>query len=233
VTINDALMKDIVGWDVRTWSKAFRFWESTVGNPREVLDCLELGAGPGGPSLWLALQGHHVICSNNSATKQHALPLHSKYSMHTRIDYQDIDAQNIPYENRFDLIVFKSVLGGIGPDGKATLQTQHVAMRQILKALKPGGRLLFAENIRGSVLHRLARAVAYKMRRACWRFMTLAETREFLSGFRSYELHTTGVLAMLGVNESQRNALGAVDDLALNRITPASWQYLVYGVATK
>ena len=30
------------------------------------------------------------------------------------IIYQDIDATNIPYENYFDIIVFKSIIGGIG-----------------------------------------------------------------------------------------------------------------------
>lgn len=225
-------MEDIVGWDVRTWSKAVEFWDLSLGSSAGVLQCLEIGAGPGGPSLWLAARGHTVICSNWEAAEAQAAPLHKRVGA-SNITYQDIDAMHIPYENHFDLIVFKSVLGGVGPLGVATRQTQQLAMNEILKALKPGGRLLFAENLRGTVLHRAARAISYLLRRAHWRFVTLAEMRHFLSGFSSYELYTTGVLALFGLKEGQRRALARADNLFLNRIVPRSWRYVVYGMAIK
>lgn len=224
------LMRDIVGWDVRTWSAAIGFWDRVLGSPDAALDCLELGAGPGGPSLWLALKGHRVVCSNRANTRAQASPLHERYELPGSIQYRDIDATSIPYENHFDVIVFKSVLGGVGSDGGAA---QALAIAQIHKALKPGGRLLFAENVRGTVWHRIIRAFANRARRAAWRYVSYAELRTLLGVFAGHELHSTGVLAVFGFSEAQRTLLAAADERGFNRITPARWRYMGYGVAWK
>jgi SAM-dependent methyltransferase len=228
--VDDSLMRDIVGWDVRTWTTAIRFWDDEVGSTSAPLMCLEIGAGPGGPSLWLALKGHKVVCSNREWAEAHARPLHDRYPDAHGITYEDIDVTAIPYENHFDLIVFKSVLGGVATAG-ADLPRQ--AMEQILIALKPGGRLLFAENVRGSLLHRAARAIAYRLRRASWRFPSVKEIERLLANFHRNEVRTTGVLAMFGITEPQRHALAGADARLLNRAVPRSWQYVSYGVAHK
>lgn len=222
----DTLLKDVLVWDVRTWSVAVEFWDDSMRDGDGVLDCLEIGAGPGGPSLWLALRGHRVVCSNLANTKAMASALHEKYGVAGDIEYRDIDVTDVPFENHFDVVIFKSVLGGVG-----SLQAQ--AMQQILKSLKPGGRLLFAENIRATVLHRIARSIAYRIRGTSWRYPSLAQMSALLSGFSSFEIRTTGVLAMFGTSESARLALAAVDDRVTNRIAPRSWKYVSYGVATK
>lgn len=72
--------------------------------------------------------------------------------MENLITYQDIDATQIPYENEFDIIVFKSIIGGIGRNDNKEIQ--QLVFNQIYKALKPGGQLLFAENLSASPLHR-------------------------------------------------------------------------------
>lgn len=220
-------MSDIVGWDVRTWSKAVECWERAIGDDAPPLDCLELGAGPGGPSLWLALKGHRVLCTNQDSTQQFASPLHRRYDYPGTIEYRDVNARELPFDAQFDIVVFKSVLGGVG--GAAE---QERMMAGILRALKPGGRLLFAENIRGTVAHRAARAAMNRRRRADWQFNPLGRLRELLGGYSDVELHTNGVLAVFGLTEGQRRALGGVDR-ALVRITPPRWQYMAYGVATK
>lgn len=222
------LMRDIVGWDVRTWATAIQFWDDELGEPSPPLECLELGAGPGGPSLWLALKGQRVVCSNWANTEADASPLHRRYDV-TSISYEDIDAKSIPYENHFDLIVFKSVLGGVGSDGGAS---QREAMGHILKALKPGGRLLFAENIRGTIFHRMIRAFANRRRRASWYYMPLRELTALLGGFAEVRVHTTGATAVFGFTEGQRRALATLDRV-LVPITPGRWRYMAYGVARK
>jgi len=227
---DDVLVDEIFTWDVRTWSKALPTWEGGLGSSAP-LTCLEIGAGPGGPSLWLALKGHTVVCSNRQDTEQMAAPLHEKYSVREAIEYRDIDATDIPYENHFDIIIFKSVLGGIGAAGG--LELQQAAMQQMLKALKPGGRLLFAENLRATPVHRLARAIAYRIRRSSWRFMTLRELERMLGGFARHEVHTTGALGVFGTTEQRRRTLGALDDAFASRLTPKRWRYVAYGVATK
>lgn len=229
MSIDDDLMEDIVGWDVRTWSKAVRLWEPLVSAAPPVLRVLEVGAGPGGPSLWLHQLGHDVVCSNWQHTREQAQPLHDTYGV-TGIEYVDIDLNaQIPWENHFDLIVFKSVLGGLGPD----ISSSRNAMSEIHKALKPGGRLFFAENLEGTVLHRLGRAIAYRLRKASWRFMNVREMRELLAQFSSSELHTTGFLGVFGMSESQRRTLAGIDERGIGGAVPASWRYVAYGVATK
>ncbi len=225
-------MRDIVTWDVRTWSTAVLFWERVLGAPTKRLRCLEIGAGPGGPSLWLALQGHEVLCTNWQATEAQAAPLHERYEasggIAGSISYLDVDATQIPFENEFDLVVFKSVIGGVG-----TKEAQDRAMAGIHRALKPGGRLIFAENLRGTVLHRLARAIAYKVRGTSWRYVTVKELRPHLARYGSHEVRTTGFASMFGLREKQRNALAAVDEKLFNRTVPESWHYVSYGTAIK
>lgn len=227
-------MHDIVSWDVRTWSEAVLFWERVLGEvePGRTLRCLEIGAGQGGPSLWLALQGHDVLCTNWELTAAHASPLHERYAaaglLTGRIEYRDVDATRIPFENEFDVVVFKSVIGGVG-----TKEAQGRTMEGILRALKPGGTLIFAENLRATVLHRLARAIAYRMRGSSWRYVTLKELAPHLAKYTSHDVRVTGFLAMFGVRERQRNALTAADERVFNKLVPKSWHYVSYGTATK
>lgn len=227
VEIDDALMADIVGWDVRTWSAAVRFWQGAVEPAPPVLDCLELGAGPGGPSLWLAMLGHRVLCTNQDSTEAFASPLHERYDYPGSIEYRDVNARELPFDAEFDVVVFKSVLGGVGDDAD-----QERTVEGILRALRPGGRLLFAENVRGTFVHRIARAEMNRRRGANWRFNSLRRFRELLGGFSSVELRTTGVTAMLGTTEPRRAALAGADRI-LGPITPPPWRYMAYGVATK
>jgi SAM-dependent methyltransferase len=229
--IDEQLMTDVVGWDVGTWSTAVRFWETVVEPMGGPLDVLEVGAGPGGVSLWLALAGHRVTCTNYDFTVEQAKPLHERYGVADRVEYRDLDILDLPYENRFDLVVFKSVLGGI-PD--SDLARHAEAFAQVRKVLKPGGRLIFAENLRGTVIHQLARRIAYRVRRVhMWRYITLREYRRLLSDFEGVELRVTGFLGLFGQKESLRAALSRVDSALLNRAVPASWHYVVYGTAVK
>ena len=221
-------MRDFVNWDVDTWSRAIELWDAAVRDAPPVLRCLEVGAGPGGPSLWLALKGHEVVTTNWEYTREQAAPLHERYGIHP--EYRDVDlTARIPWRDEFDIVVFKSVLGGLGAD----FARQKHAMAEILAALKPGGRLLFAENLRATWLHRLGRAVAYRVRRASLRFTSYAEMRELLGRFEDVTLRTTGVLAVFGASEPQRNALTRVDDAVANRLVPASWRYVAYRMARK
>jgi SAM-dependent methyltransferase len=223
-------MKDIVQWDVRSWSKAIRYWDKQV-DWNNVKCGLELGGHEGGLSLWLALKGKPVVCSDLKNVKQTAYGLHEKYRVTSLVEYRDIDALDIPYENFFDVIMFKSVIGGVGRNDKPEMQQKMFA--QVHKALKPGGKLLFAENLAASPFHQRLRKRFVNWGDS-WRYVSIDEVRQFLSGFTSCEIRTTGFLATLGRNEGQRQLFAVMDDvLLLNKLLPDNWKYIVYGIAEK
>lgn len=222
-------IRDIIQWDVKSWSVALNYWEKVVDWPN-VQNALELGGREGGLSLWLAGHGVKTICSDLSEVEKKAFPLHRKYGVDQYITYQDIDATNIPYENYFDIIVFKSILGGIGRGNSH--EKQKKSFQQIYKALKPGGKLLFAENLVASPVHQHLRKRYIKWA-GYWRYVTLEEMKDFLQEFSDYELKQTGVMAAFGRSESQRYLLAGVDQLILNKFSPAHWKYIGYGIAIK
>jgi 2-polyprenyl-3-methyl-5-hydroxy-6-metoxy-1,4-benzoquinol methylase len=91
-----------------------------------------LGARRGGLSLWMAAKGHHVTCSDIESPRETARPLHDKYGVTGRIRYEALNAAELPYRDRFDLIVFKSVLGAVGAQGG--VERQRTAVQQIYQA---------------------------------------------------------------------------------------------------
>jgi SAM-dependent methyltransferase len=220
-------------WDIRNWSKALPCWEKALDalppatTPRKAL---ELGGREGGLSLWLAKKGFRVICSDLSGAETTALPLHTQQGVTAQITYADIDATQIPFENEFDVIIFKSIIGGIGRNNNKEIQQQ--VFTQIYKALKPGGKLLFAENLTASPLHRFFRK-RFTNWSGYWRYVTEAELRGFMQPFSNVEVHTTGFAGTFGRSEKQKHILARADEMVLNAITPRSWKYIAYGVAVK
>lgn len=223
------LTKDIIQWDVNSWSKALTFWDNNI-DWNNIQNGLELGGLGGGLSLWLALKKKLTVCSDLKDVKHTSEPLHIQYNVNDLIKYQDIDATNIPYENHFDIIVFKSIIGGIGRNDN--IELQQMVFQEIRKALKPGGKLLFAENLIASSIHQKLRKKFVKWG-SSWRYISIEEMKIFLSDFSSYDIRSTGVLATFGRNERQRYLLSKIDEWVLNKVCPATWRYISYGIAEK
>lgn len=223
------IIKSIIQWDIRSWSKALYYWEGHI-NADEINNGLELGSMNGGLSLWLALKGKSMVCSDLKDAKTNAEPLHIKYNVTSLIRYEDIDATNIPYENCFDVIVFKSIIGGIGRNNNYEIQQK--VFNEIYKALKPGGKLLFAENLIASPLHRIFRKMFVKWG-SSWRYVSKSEMKSLLKDFNKVEIMATGFLGAFGRSEKQRNFLAKIDELLFNKICPDSWKYISYGIAEK
>ena len=137
---------------------------------------------------------------------------------------------NIPYENEFDIVVFKSVLGGIGSGSNKPAQGS--AIREMHKSLKSGGELLFAENLTASPFHKFLRAKFVKWGTS-WRYVSIDEMNEFLQPFNNFTYSTTGFSGAFGRNERQRDLLAAADKIFFNRLFPSHWKYIITGVARK
>ena len=144
-------LRDVFEWDVVNWSAALHFWQDHLQVELAGASALEIGAHDGGLSLWLAMKGANVICSDMRETRKQAREKHVLYGVTEKIKYQKIEARDIPYENCFNVIVFKSLLGGVRGYFGDDAHVQVVS--SIFRSLKPGGQLLFAENLEASGLH--------------------------------------------------------------------------------
>ena len=223
-------VRDWIGWDVRNWSRALDFWRRHSTHDFSRCQALELGAGRGGLSLWLAEQGATVECSDVAGPAERAVRSHREHGVAGRITYTAIDATAIPYADRFDIVLFKSVLGLVGLHGGKSAQAKMLA--EVRKALRPGGELFFAENLVGSPLHMLLRR---RQRRwgSRWRYVSLAELHEMLAGYSFVRIQAAGVTGALGSTAAAQDLLGTLDERALELIVPDDWKYIAFGVARK
>ena len=221
---------DIIEWDVANWRKALNYWDQEIPEPLEGRRALEIGARNGGLSLYLALRGCEVVCSDLKEPTQKARELMARYGVSDRVTYESIDILNIPYpDNTFDCVAFKSVLGNVGAyDAK---ERQKRAIDEIYRVLKSNGLLFFAENLRGAAVHMFFRRKFVKWGGA-FRYLTIEEMKEFTSQFSAFHYRTYGFLGCFGRSEIQRRALSLLD-WAIDPFLKAQSKYIIYGYARK
>jgi len=228
--LDTASPADFIEWDVRNWSAALDFWLAHTTQNISKCDALELGSRNGGLSLWMALQGARVVSSDVALPTETASRSHQARGVSHLIQYEAIDATRIPYTAKFDVVLFKSMLGAVGKFGGRAGQAQ--AIKEMHKALKPGGELFFAENLVGSPLHQFLRRKFVRWGTS-WRYVSVAEMEEFLSPFTKVQYRTLGFAGAFGRSELQRNVLAVFDTKALNYAIPERWRYIIVGVAKK
>lgn len=228
--LNRKTINDIIEWDVENWGNALSFWEENfpVLNGEKPLKCLELGGRNGGPSLWLALKGHHVVCSDIENPEPIASKLHQQYTFDGVVEYAQINALQIPYESHFDVIIAKSIVGGISRNGQDHIKKEVID--QVIKALKPGGIFLMAENMQASPMHTWARQKFVNWGDQ-WNYFT-TDDLELLSQFEKVHCKTTGFFATFGRNEKQRKSLGVFDQV-LEPLIPETYRYVLIAAAQK
>ncbi len=225
---DNEIIKDVIQWDVKTWSKALLFWKKNFSIKTE-MRALALGEREGGVSLWLALQGVSVVCTDYNEFPEETTQLHKRYNISDRIYYEQgvdlADLSKFPASS-FDLVVFKSVLGALSHKEK-----QQKAFEEMKRVLKPGGAILFAENGKGSKLHSVFRKKFIKWN-SYWRYLDYKRDQDLFAGFSSVKLTASGFIAVFGRTEKQRSVLAKFDRI-INPILPSSFNYVVFGVLTK
>ena len=56
--------EEVIEWDVKNWSRAIEFWEKDIPENLEGMKVLDIGGRNGGLSLFWALKGADVVCSD-------------------------------------------------------------------------------------------------------------------------------------------------------------------------
>lgn len=222
------LQRAILEWDVNTWNHALRLWEAHLPQRLDNLKGLEIGARRGGLSLYLALKGAHMICSDLQNPKITASRLHQRYQFESEISYQAVNALALPFpDHSLDLIACKSVLGGLKRNNNADLK--QVAMREIQRVLKPGGYLLLAENLAGSHAHLWLRQ-RFQAWGHYWEYLDWEGLPNLLNPLEIIALEAHGLTALLGRNEQQRKWLAQIDRRLESHMPPQT-RYMACALA--
>ncbi len=225
--INSKDLKTYFEWDTILWSRAMKIWEKHLKLKEDCL-ALEIGSRRGGLSLMLAKENNmNVVCSDLTPPDETASLLHVKHQTKHQIQYKGIDCTQIPYpEHTFDVVVFKSVIGALG-----SFEKQKIALSEIFRILKPGGVLLFAENLEASAFHMFLRK-KFNRWSTYWRYPKLSDMQLFLKEYKSFEIDTTGFFATM-VRPGILNTLISYLDILFEKVVPAKQRYIVYGAAIK
>ncbi|MDB4016223.1 class I SAM-dependent methyltransferase [Flavobacteriaceae bacterium] len=214
-------------WDTISWSRTLlichKYLESNRGKY-----VLEVGSRHGGLSLMLAKEyGMEVVCSDLNNPETSAQLLHKKYITNHTIQYKAIDCMQIDYkDNSFDFVFFKSVIGALG-----ACEKQSLAFQEIFCVLKPGGVLLFAENLECSVFHMYLRR-KFVPWSSHWHYPKLNDINLFLENYNFVEINTTGFFATFARAKFIRTFLSYFD-VVIDKILPKKNKYIVYGAAIK
>ncbi len=226
---SNEILKDIIVWDIKNWSVALKSWDKVLAQVQPGASALEVGAREGGLSLYFALKGFHVVCSDVESPHVTAQSRHKNHRVQHLVNYAAADATRLPFDDcRFDVVAFKSILGTIGRNDQ--MDQQAKAISEIYRVLKPGGILLFAENLTGTALHGFFR----KMTKwgGYWRYVTIDEMQQFHGRFTQFNYATFGFLSTFGRNEFQRRALHHIDKL-IDPILKDHHKYIIFGHARK
>ena len=215
--------KTIFRWDSSNWSKTLQLWKKSIDYSFDGLKVLEVGSGDGSLSIWVYNLGGDVICSDLSYTNEKINTIKRQINNVDKIKFKKIDVLNIPYTNYFDIILFKSVLGGL-----RSQENQELAFKQIYKALKLDGKLFFCENMKSTFLHQYFRSK--KPWGHYWRYPSFTELINMSKQFRKIQYDTYG---FIGAGDFPLKTFRVNLDYFSKLLIPADWFYIFAGVYQK
>jgi len=227
------LLNDIIGWDVRNWSRCLDYWQPWLdGMDRDRAKVLVLGERNGGLSLWLALQGFTVLCTDFKNPEPRAGLLHRRWKVQDKVSYAAIDAFSIQYpDDHFDVVACKSVIGGLKLEYKLastrSLVNQKLAVEEIRRVLKPGGVILGAENLAATSVHQALRRFRHKGRIG-WRYLRIHEIQWLFENYSECEQCPYGFIGTHWTRLFGLNRLFSSMDRCFSQILPPNWLYISF-----
>lgn len=228
-------MNDIIEWDVLNWSVALKIWQPILDKLPRHSKVLAIGERNGGLSLWLALQGFKVVCTDRQGITDKAKEMHSWYGVADKIQYASLDIVNdfvIP--DQYDIIIMKSVLGGLketyNDSHTRTDNTRQKAVTNIYNMLKPDALLLTADNLLGSSLMQSVRARAGKTDN--WHYFSINDIKILLANFSSTDIYSFGIIPTR-LPVPILNTATFVLNVFLKRLLPQTFNYISISVARK
>src|SRR5262245_52671466 len=103
------LLAEIIEWDVGNWGRALKLWDRELQSDWAHKRSLDLGAGGGGLSLYLALRGCDVTYCDFTAPRPEALRRFSRHGIEDSIAYARANVTRLPFRDAsYDLVAFKS-----------------------------------------------------------------------------------------------------------------------------
>lgn len=219
-------LKDIFEWDVDNWSKALDFWKL---DELQITDMkvLTIGERNGGLTLLFSLMNGKVTSTDLNGITNKGKELHKSYKVDNKVEYKNADILKLPYENNyFDIVSFKSVLGGLRDRNKQT-----IAVDEIYRVLKPGGILYFAENLKASKLHQLLRKKFVNWGDS-WLYLDYDEKEILFSKFKTKDFSSYGFLAIFGYFKIIKSILSYIDQF-INPIISSNKRYILFGKCIK
>jgi len=217
---------NFIDWDIPNWSRALQFLDDNKYIEFNGKKVLEIGAGYGGLSLWAALNGADVICSDLNFPSKSILDMVDKYNINN-IKFERLDALNIRYKETFDFIIFKSILGGISRPNNISVLFK--IMDGIYKGLKPEGQCLFIENMYGTYFHHILRN-RFGAGKNNWNYLSLEDFSFLSEQFKIIKYQTFG---FLGCGEYFLKPYRSRLDYYFEKIIPESWNYIYAGIYQK
>ena len=219
------LMNDIFGWDASTWSKAIPVWKECI-EKNNYKKGLEIGNAFGGGSLFLAKHCISMVCSNIHSPNEKTKQILKRYNFNDKIEYDVIDAMKISYpDNYFDVVFVKSIFGFFN------ISERKIVINEIYRVLKPSGSLLFAENMRGSFFHQIARKLFVRWGKK-WNYLSQDELLYMFLKFNNKKIYYSGFLTLFFVRYKILYRLALFIDYCLFFL-PNSAKYVSHGYVSK
>lgn len=233
--MNTQLKQDIIEWDVQNWSHLIKLWQPVLdGLPRDS-KVLAIGERNGGLSLWMALQGFHVVCTDRQGPTQQARELHRKYGVDDKITYSDFDLVNTQdFSTTYNIIIMKSVLGGLkeqyGDAASRTNAARKKAIDNIYKLLSPQGILLTADNLGGNIFLQLIKRL--KNKHSGWHYFSIQELNGLCKQFSSVSVESFGIIPSK-FSVPILNKAAYIINSFLWQLLPLNSAYIAFTIARK